>query len=173
MLPGLPTSQTSFNKNSQTVLDCQQTTSAHDDTFSTSSTELCNSFLQFFKDKFTQINSSLTDNSPSAAPSPVNLPTVTPETRLRICPISKLMSSKTTTCSLDPLYFSHQSARCPYIVHISNLSLAHGTVSSNCKTAAITTILKMPGLDPTILNNFHPITNLPFLAKTLERTVAS
>ena len=41
------------------------------------------------------------------------------------------------------------------------------------KIAAITPLLKKPGLDPDNLNNFRPISNLPFLSKTLERAVAS
>ena len=34
-------------------------------------------------------------------------------------------------------------------------------------------MLKKPSLDPAVLSNFRPISNLPFLSKTLERAVAS
>lgn len=34
-------------------------------------------------------------------------------------------------------------------------------------------ILKKPGSDPNNFNNLHPISNLPFLSKILEKTVAS
>ena len=40
-------------------------------------------------------------------------------------------------------------------------------------TAAITPILKKPVADPTDLNLYMPISNLPFISKTLERVVAA
>ncbi|CAB1312651.1 unnamed protein product [Coregonus sp. 'balchen'] len=168
----------SSNKNSRTLFSTvSKLLQLCDGTFSIPSSELCNSFLQFFRDNITKINSSLTDQSPSAAPLPVNLPTFTPDTRLsEFAPIdshyiSKLiMSSKTTTCSLDPLptvlIKACLPALCPYITHIVNFCLAHQTVPSNYKTAAVTHILKKPGLDTPILNNLRPISNLRFLAKT-------
>ncbi len=39
------------------------------------------------------------------------------------------------------------------------------------KVAMITPVLKRPGLDDTVLNNFRPIYNLPFLSKVLEKVV--
>ena len=39
--------------------------------------------------------------------------------------------------------------------------------------SAITPILKKPGADPSNFNNLRPISNLPFLSKILEKTVAS
>uniref|UniRef100_UPI0037E8D203 uncharacterized protein n=1 Tax=Semicossyphus pulcher TaxID=241346 RepID=UPI0037E8D203 len=41
------------------------------------------------------------------------------------------------------------------------------------QTRLCDTHLKKPGLDPDIPNNYHPISNLPFLSKILEHTVAS
>uniref|UniRef100_A0A3Q2WT37 Reverse transcriptase domain-containing protein n=1 Tax=Haplochromis burtoni TaxID=8153 RepID=A0A3Q2WT37_HAPBU len=46
-------------------------------------------------------------------------------------------------------------------------------VPSSLKTAIITPILKKNGSDPSNLNNFRPISNLPFLAKILEKIVAA
>ena len=46
-------------------------------------------------------------------------------------------------------------------------------VPAALKTAAVTPILKKPDSDPTSLINYRPISNLPFLAKVLERVVAS
>ncbi|KAK5884206.1 hypothetical protein CesoFtcFv8_018051 [Champsocephalus esox] len=54
-----------------------------------------------------------------------------------------------------------------------NSSLSSGTVPPSLKIAAITPILKKPGLNPDNPNNFRPISNLPFLSKVLERVVAS
>uniref|UniRef100_A0AAR2M1F7 Reverse transcriptase domain-containing protein n=1 Tax=Pygocentrus nattereri TaxID=42514 RepID=A0AAR2M1F7_PYGNA len=41
------------------------------------------------------------------------------------------------------------------------------------KTTAVTPILKKPELNPTSLSNYRPISHLPFLAKVMERLVAS
>uniref|UniRef100_A0A8D3E0A7 Reverse transcriptase domain-containing protein n=1 Tax=Scophthalmus maximus TaxID=52904 RepID=A0A8D3E0A7_SCOMX len=92
--------------------------------------------------------------------------------------ISKLISSsKSTTCSLDPLptplLKSCLPVLCPYLTNLFNSSLSHGTFPSAFKTAAVTPILKKPGLDPSSLNNYRPISNLPFLSKTLECIVAT
>ncbi|KAK5918591.1 hypothetical protein CgunFtcFv8_003341 [Champsocephalus gunnari] len=59
----------------------------------------------------------------------------------------------------------------PTIVDI-NSSLLTGIYPTSFKTASVTPILKKPGLDPTDLNNYRPISNLPFLSKILERAVA-
>ncbi len=52
-------------------------------------------------------------------------------------------------------------------------SLSSATVPSSLKTASITPILKKTGVDPNDLNNYRPISNLPFISKILERTVAA
>ena len=39
--------------------------------------------------------------------------------------------------------------------------------------AVITPILKRPSLCVTTLGNFHPISNLPFLSKVIEKVVAT
>ncbi len=59
------------------------------------------------------------------------------------------------------------------ITYIINRSLATGYVPQDLQIAAITPILKKPGLDNTDLNSFRPISNLPFVAKILEKVVAA
>ena len=54
-----------------------------------------------------------------------------------------------------------------------HIMLTTGTVPPTLKLAAITPILKKPGADPTDLNHYRPISNLPFISKTLERVVAA
>uniref|UniRef100_A0A671V9K1 Reverse transcriptase domain-containing protein n=1 Tax=Sparus aurata TaxID=8175 RepID=A0A671V9K1_SPAAU len=56
------------------------------------------------------------------------------------------------------------------IVDIIHSSLTSGVVPSSLKTVAITPTIKKPGADPNDLNNFRPISNLPFISKILERT---
>ncbi|KAK9536017.1 hypothetical protein VZT92_005839 [Zoarces viviparus] len=59
----------------------------------------------------------------------------------------------------------------PHLLSVINSSLSTGSVPPALKLASVTPILKKPGLDPDIHNNYRPISNLPFLSKILERTV--
>ena len=59
------------------------------------------------------------------------------------------------------------------ITYVINSSLKAGHVPSALKTAVIRPLLKKPTLDPDILDNYRPISNLPFLATVLEKVVAA
>lgn len=54
-----------------------------------------------------------------------------------------------------------------------NSSLASAIVPAELKMAAVTPILKKTGLDHLNMNNYRPISNLPFLSKILEKVVAA
>ncbi|XP_023268185.1 LOW QUALITY PROTEIN: uncharacterized protein LOC111659449 [Seriola lalandi dorsalis] len=88
-----------------------------------------------------------------------------------------IQKSKPSTCQLDPLPTQLVKACLPSLVPLNSAiihsSLTNGTVPTSFKTAAITPILKKPGADPSNFNNFRPISNLPFVSKILEKTVAS
>ena len=71
------------------------------------------------------------------------------------------------SCPLDPL----PSDLIPVFTKIVNVSLSTGVVPNDLKQALVTPLLKKPGLDIEILNNYRPISNLPFLSKLLERVV--
>ena len=60
----------------------------------------------------------------------------------------------------------------PYILDIIIISLNDGFFHTSFKHAIITPILKKPLLDPNIIANYRPISQLPFLSKILERIVA-
>ncbi|KAK7890884.1 hypothetical protein WMY93_022847 [Mugilogobius chulae] len=87
-----------------------------------------------------------------------------------------IVNSKPSSCQLDPvptaLVKSCLPSLLPFITNIIHSSLTSGTVPSSFKTASITPILKKPGLDPNNFNNLRPISNLPFISKILEKTVA-
>ena len=55
---------------------------------------------------------------------------------------------------------------------ITNLSFEEGYVPDNLKIALILPLLKKLGLDPEVLKNFRPVSNLPYLSKLLERLAA-
>ena len=40
------------------------------------------------------------------------------------------------------------------------------------KKAVVNPLIKKPKLDPEVLGNYHPVSNLPYLCKILERAVA-
>ncbi|RCU38734.1 hypothetical protein DVA76_17340, partial [Acinetobacter baumannii] len=54
-----------------------------------------------------------------------------------------------------------------------NLSLLTGYVPQSFKVAVIKPLLKKPTLDPGVLANYRPISNLPFLSKILEKAVVN
>ena len=61
----------------------------------------------------------------------------------------------------------------PSFTAVINSSLTSGEVPGHFKHAVVQPLLKKPGLDSTVLANFRPISNLPFLSKILEKIVYS
>ena len=88
-----------------------------------------------------------------------------------------ISSSKQTTCLLDPIPTRLLKESLPlvdtFLLNIINLSLSTGYVPQSFKVAVIKPLLKKPTLDPGVLANYRPISNLPFLSKILEKTVAN
>ncbi len=86
-------------------------------------------------------------------------------------------SSKPTTCMLDPIPSKLLKEVLPEVIDpllaIINLSLSLGYVPKNFKLAVIKPLIKKPQLDPKVLVNYRPISNLPFLSKILEKIVSS
>lgn len=88
-----------------------------------------------------------------------------------------IMSSKSKSCELDPiptwLLKDSINILLPTITTITNTSLEQGTFPLQLKRSIVRPLIKKTSLDPDESNNFRPISNLPFLSKTLERIVAS
>ncbi len=59
----------------------------------------------------------------------------------------------------------------PALTHIINTSLLTGIFPTAFKQARVTPLLKKPTLNTSLLENYRPISLLPFIAKTLERVV--
>ena len=74
---------------------------------------------------------------------------------------TKLLKS----CLLDTLL--------PVITKIVNLSLHSGIFPDLYKTALVKPLLKKISLDPEVLKNFRPVSNLTFVSKLIEKVVAS
>ena len=58
------------------------------------------------------------------------------------------------------------------MLHIVDLSLMTGVVPSSYNSAVVKPLLMKPHLDPGSLNNYRPVSNLPFFSKVLERVVS-
>ncbi len=80
-----------------------------------------------------------------------------------------------TTCPLDPipthLLQAISSSVIPALTHIINTSLHTGTFPTAFKQARVSPLLKKPALNPALLENYRPVSLLPFIAKSLERVV--
>lgn len=147
--------------------------------------DLCSRFLDFFQNKVDTIHRQLQtsatclltpqlqDTAPSATCPPFTSFTPVEESLT----IELVTKAKASSCSLDPMPTTLVKAclptLAPIITNIINSSIQSGTVPTSFKTASVTPILKKPGLDPEDLTNYRPISNLPFLSKTLERVVAA
>ncbi len=99
------------------------------------------------------------------------------------CPLTEaevsklLLSSHPTTCPLDPIP-SHllqaiSPTLLPALTHIINTSLHTGIFPTAFKQARVTPLLKKPTLNTSLLENYRPVSLLPFVAKTLKRVVFS
>ena len=147
-----------------------------------------NDFMSFFNTKImhirekihhflpqTGLNTSLTDTLETAIRSDVHLDC--------FCPIdlqqlnSIISSSRPATCLLDPIPTKLLKDIFPLIgttiLDIINMSLLTGYVPQSFKLAVVKPLLKKPNLDPEVLANYRPISNLPFLSKILEKVVAN
>uniref|UniRef100_A0A803T8P4 Reverse transcriptase domain-containing protein n=1 Tax=Anolis carolinensis TaxID=28377 RepID=A0A803T8P4_ANOCA len=84
---------------------------------------------------------------------------------------------RATTCASDPcpswLIKLASGGLANWFVGIINASLDQELSPSTLKQALVKPILKKASLDPSVLNNYRPISNLPFSGKVLERVVTS
>ncbi len=132
-------------------------------------------FVTYFTDKTKTISNQL------SSPHTQNLQPTTSIVQTPIhsfCPLTEaevsklLLSSHPTTCPLDPIP-SHllqaiSPALLPALTHIINTSLLTGIFPTAFKQARVTPLLKKTTLNTSLLENYRPISLLPFIAKTLE-----
>ena len=80
-----------------------------------------------------------------------------------------------TTCTLDPFPTSILVASNLWIdmlVYIVNVCITTGQFPNTLKSTVVKPLLKKPILDPHILKNYRPGSNLPFLSKVIEKVIA-
>ena len=147
-----------------------------------------NDFMCFFNDKIVTLRNQINDLLPltsivlSTAPGNVSS-NITLDSKLECFSAinheqlnSMILSSKPSTCILDPIPTKLLKEVFPLIstslLNIMNMSLLSGYVPQSFKVAVIKPLLKKHNLDPEVLANYRPISNLPFLSKILEKVVA-
>ena len=81
------------------------------------------------------------------------------------------------SCSLDPMpswmVKSVLDELIPLMTKITNKSLSSGNVPASMKVAVVTPLLKKASLDPEIMKNYRPVSNVSFISKILEKVVAT
>ena len=86
-----------------------------------------------------------------------------------------IKKSATETYALNPIptqiLKKHVSSLVPVITKLVNLSMETGCVPSLFKKALVTPLLKKITLNPEVMKNYRPVSNLPFVSKVLERVV--
>ena len=97
-------------------------------------------------------------------------------TCITLSELSKIVNeSNSTTSDIDPIpttFFKRvfDSVSGP-VLEIINTSLRTGVFPDAFKTAVVKPLLKKPKLDNSLLANYRPISNLPFISKVLEKIV--
>ena len=86
-----------------------------------------------------------------------------------------VMDMPTKSCALDPLP-TWLLKRCidhvlPLLTKTVNFSLSMGYVPDCMKVARVTPIIKKASLDPEVMSNYRPVSNLSFISKLNERIV--
>ena len=139
-------------------------------------------FAAFFDEKIADIRSSFTSTPLPTPPVPPLcasltpcLPSLSPLTDTEVSQL--LLSHRPTTCALNPIPSSLLQAITPdilpFITSLFNSSLSSGCFPSSFKKAYITPLLKKPTLDPSTIQNYRPVSLLPFLSKKIERAASN
>jgi hypothetical protein len=149
-----------------------------------SNADLAKSFADYFEKKVQDIHDSLgntplniDDEEDIGRPRHITLSDYSIQTIDDIAKIIRHSPSK--SCSLDPLPTwllkkpQVLDLLLPAITTIINESLSTSHVPQDFKTAVVFPTLKKDGLDPNILGNYRPVSNLPFISKVLEKVVAA
>ena len=136
--------------------------------------KLANQFAEFFIAKIQTIRDKL-DDLPvydHKDSSPPKLSKLKPLTDEEVRQIVKAMPSK--SCDLDAVPISILKEALdlllPTLVKLVNLSLVEGEFIQQWKTALVKPLLKKVGME-LINTSYHPVSNLPFLSKVVEKSV--
>ena len=160
------------------AIECARKLSVHLPTMYPKSS-LPEMFSNYFSDNIMIIRNDLDSQTISALPaqtdsfSGITLSTFEPVTEVMVKHV--IMKSAPKTCSLDPiptpLLLEILDSLLPPLTALINSSLSSGLFPQVFKSAVIFPLLKKPSLDPNELENFRPISILPFISKIIEKLV--
>ena len=140
----------------------------------TSDKDLAEEFADFFMDTIQKIRDNLTGN-PTYEPTKKITSRLTEFRPFDQTEVKKIiLSMKSKSCEFNALP-TRLLKECiedilPTITNLVNISLWDGVFASGWKTSIIRPLLKKPNLD-VIPSNYHPVSNLSFLSKLLEKCV--
>ena len=138
-------------------------------------------FTDFFCEKISTIRPGLThnanhvDGTVGKALPVCQLSVFEPATQVEISNL--LQSSPVKSCEFDPfptwLLRDNAHEVVPLLTAGISLSLRSGIVPARLKKGHVRPRLKKPGLDKSVLNNYRPVSNLPYLSQIMKRFVAA
>lgn len=139
--------------------------------------KLAQSFSDFFIGKISKLRekfpSLLSTESDSATPPSCSFTEFKQVTESELSELILSMNSK--SCSLDPIPTKLLKLCLSVVIHdlvkIVNTSFSTSIVPKLYKKALVRPLLKKASLDPNVLSNFRPVSNLLFEHKFLERVV--
>ena len=139
--------------------------------------ELVTRFNEFFLKKVDDIKSSI-GYAHAASREPMTEVTLTCWEPVSADGLLKVLKSASVkSCRLDPLP-TCLLVKCldpllPVILRLVNQSLSDAKMPVAFKTAQVVPLLKKPSLDPDLMKNYRPVSNLPFLSKIIEKVIAT
>uniref|UniRef100_A0A669CVV3 Reverse transcriptase domain-containing protein n=1 Tax=Oreochromis niloticus TaxID=8128 RepID=A0A669CVV3_ORENI len=145
-----------------------------------SSTRACNEFANFFIEKILKIRRSIgtlvSTPIPTLSPISTYAEKMTHFQTINQSSLDKIIENlSSATCCLDILPTGFLKKVLPAIredlIQIVNASILSGVFPKALKTAVIKPILKKKNLDSTLMQNYRPISNLPFIGKVIEKAV--
>ncbi len=142
----------------------------------------CNEFASFFSEKISNIRKEIGTSSCNTEVTQIRQQSQKEVTMSVFKAIdSKILEEivqhlKSSTCYLDtlPTSFFKSVLNCleADLLEVVNTSLLSGTFPNSLKTAVVKPLLKKRNLDNTMLSNYRPISNLPFIVKMAPRLAA-
>lgn len=156
----------------KTLLDTQKCSKlpTHEDPL-----ELANKFNDYFVEKITDIRSKFTDNNTKYKPfKPFGGANMHSFSQVTGPELKKLLLSKPIKTSADDPLPAVLLKACmdevlPAFTYLVNLSLTSGSMEG-LKDSVVTPLLKKSSLDAEVLSNYRPVTNIPYISKSIERS---
>ena len=140
------------------------------------SASLCENFKNFFIEKVNDLRSAHTFIAPDPSSSPVPAASLSQFQPISLTSLTDVVSHlRSTNCPSDcvpsRLLKEVFDSIGTTVLTLINTSLTSGCIPAAFKNAVVHPLIKKKNLDPTILSNFRPISQLPFLSKVLEKIV--